>query len=220
VTMIVTLPASDWTIEDSWHVSGLRGTGSHHYSIQDAFIPEELVFPMMGPSCLDGPLYAGLMPFVPLFHSAFAVGLAQGAVNDLLALAGTGKQQYAASSKMREQPVFQYELGRALADLRAAQAYLDRIANSHWQEALDGTLAEHPLTFFESLQASAWIHEAATRVIDKCYTLGGGAALYDSSPLQRRMRDIHAATQHVMTAQRHYQSAGAIAVGLPPTSMA
>jgi hypothetical protein len=41
-----------------------------------------------------------------------------------------------------------------------------------------------------------------------CFTLGGGSAVYDSSPLQRRMRDLHAAAQHATIHQRHFTQAG------------
>jgi hypothetical protein len=38
--------------------------------------------------------------------------------------------------------------------------------------------------------------------------LAGGSALYDSAPLQRRMRDLHAAAQHATIHRRHYVAAG------------
>jgi alkylation response protein AidB-like acyl-CoA dehydrogenase len=41
-----------------------------------------------------------------------------------------------------------------------------------------------------------------------CFAAGGGSALYENSPLQRRMRDLHAAAQHVGVHQRHYVNSG------------
>jgi hypothetical protein len=38
--------------------------------------------------------------------------------------------------------------------------------------------------------------------------LGGGSTLYDTSPLQRRLRDLHAAAQHAAAQQRHYAGVG------------
>jgi hypothetical protein len=46
------------------------------------------------------------------------------------------------------------------------------------------------------------------RVASACFTIAGGSALYETSPLQRRLRDLHAATQHVAAQQRHYVSVG------------
>jgi len=44
-----------------------------------------------------------------------------------------------------------------------------------------------------------------------CFALAGGSAVYDSSPLQRRLRDLHTAAQHAAVQQRHYAAAGKIA---------
>jgi indole-3-acetate monooxygenase len=41
-----------------------------------------------------------------------------------------------------------------------------------------------------------------------CFTLGGGSAVYESSPLQRRMRDLHAGAQHATIHQRHLAQMG------------
>jgi hypothetical protein len=51
------------------------------------------------------------------------------------------------------------------------------------------------------------------RVADVCFALGGGSALYETSPLQRRLRDLHAAAQHAVAHQRHYVSAGKLLLG-------
>ena len=46
--------------------------------------------------------------------------------------------------------------------------------------------------------------------------LGGGIAVFDSSPLQRRLRDINAAAQHAGVHTRHYLPTGAQILGHPP----
>jgi alkylation response protein AidB-like acyl-CoA dehydrogenase len=64
----------------------------------------------------------------------------------------------------------------------------------------------------EGAQTAIWIATTCARVADACFTLAGGSAVYDSSPLQRRMRDLHAATQHALVQQRHYVDAGKTAI--------
>jgi len=46
------------------------------------------------------------------------------------------------------------------------------------------------------------------RAADACFALAGSGAIYETSPLQRRLRDLHTAAQHFAAQQRHYVSAG------------
>ena len=45
------------------------------------------------------------------------------------------------------------------------------------------------------------------------YRAGGGGALYAASPLQRRLRDINAVTQHFLVRRDTLTTAGAILAG-------
>ena len=110
------LPAPDWRIEDTWHVMGLRGTGSHHIVLNDVFAPEANFIDLEESTpCLPGPLYQSVRHLLPLSHSAFAVGVAEGALDDLLAVANSGRQQLRAAAPTQESEIFQYELGRSVA---------------------------------------------------------------------------------------------------------
>lgn len=201
------LPAHEWLIEDTWYVAGLKGTGSNHIALTDKLVPAANFFDLNGPPCEPGPLYRGLLPSLPLFHGAFAVGMAQGALDELLAMANTGRQQLRAATPMRESETFQFELGRVAADVRAVQAVHQAQVAGNWQHALAGTLKDEA-RYVESTQTGIWLANTAVRVADACFSLGGGSALYETSPLQRRMRDMHAAAQHAAVQQRHNVGAG------------
>ncbi|MBV9172050.1 MAG: acyl-CoA dehydrogenase, partial [Chloroflexi bacterium] len=45
------------------------------------------------------------------------------------------------------------------------------------------------------------------------YTAGGGTSVYASSPLQRRLRDIHALTQHIGVSRDAFAHVGALLAG-------
>jgi alkylation response protein AidB-like acyl-CoA dehydrogenase len=108
---------------------------------------------------------------------------------------------------MRESETFQFELGRVAAGLRAARAFHRAQVASHWRHALAGTLKDEAL-LAQGTQAAIWVATACVGVADACFTLAGGSAIYESSPLQRRMRDLHVAAQHAAVQQRHYVRAG------------
>jgi alkylation response protein AidB-like acyl-CoA dehydrogenase len=202
------LPARDWQIEDTWHVAGLKGTGSHHIALKDALVPAANSFDLVnGEPCLPGPLYQSVLQLLPLLHGANTVGMAEGSLDELVAHANTGRQQLRAAVPMRDSEIFQFELGRVAADLRAARAFLEAQATSLWRHALAGTLKDKTL-FTQSTQTAIWLATTCVRVADACFTLGGGSALYESSPLQRRLRDLHASAQHAVAQQRNYADAG------------
>jgi acyl-CoA dehydrogenase-like protein len=60
----------------------------------------------------------------------------------------------------------------------------------------------------EGTQASAWIASTCVGVADACFALAGSSAVYDTSPLQRRLRDLHVAGQHAHVQQRQYVAGG------------
>jgi alkylation response protein AidB-like acyl-CoA dehydrogenase len=211
----IVLPASAWTIEDTWKVSGLKGTGSCHIALKDLFVPDANVMNFGGESCLPGPLYASPLQLVPLMHCAPGVGIAEGALDDLAALASTGRRQLYSREPMRDSQLFQAEVGRIEAEVRAARALMEAEADRQWSRTLAGE--QGPENFSTSgIQTAVWVTQTCMRAADACYSLGGGSALYDDSPLQRRMRDMRAAAQHAVVTPKNYVSAGAVRLGHPP----
>jgi len=211
----VALPAERWRIDETWQASGLTGTGSHHIILDDVSITEAESFDLLhGPSCVPGRFETPFMAFIGSVHMALAAGIAAGAMADLAALAGGGRRQLFATADLRDSPIFQHEFGRLGAALRAVRALVQVQAENQWQRAMAGTL-DGTTDFAESLRASAWIHATCADIVSGCYTLGGASVVFNASPLQRRLRDIHAARQHIFAQERFYARAGAHALGFP-----
>jgi len=207
------LPARDWRIEDSWFVSGLKGTGSDHIAVTDKVVPATYAFDIVNDApCLPGPLYQSMRQLLPVTHGAFVVGVAEGALDDLIRLAQTGRRQTRAAAAMRESEIFQSELGRVSADIRAARAFLQIQIDDLWRHALAGTLKDEAL-FIQGTQAAIWLATTCSRAAEACFMLGGGSAIYETSPLQRRLRDLQAAAQHAIAHQRHYVGVGKLLLG-------
>ena len=205
----VFLPARAWQIEDTWCVAGLKGTGSHHISLGDAVVPAANFFDLAnGQPCLPGPLYQAVLQLLPVLHGTSSVGIAEGALGELAELADTGRNQLQAAVPLRDSETFQAaELGRIQAELRAARAFLEAQAASHWRHALAGTLKDEAL-LTQGAQTATWLASTCVRAVDACFALAGSSALYESSPLQRRLRDLHVAAQHGAAQQRNYVKAG------------
>jgi alkylation response protein AidB-like acyl-CoA dehydrogenase len=148
-----------------------------------------------------------VLQFLPVMHGASSLGIAEGALDELAELANTGSKQLQAAVPMRDSETFQAELGRIEAELRAARAFLQVQAASHWRQALAGTLKDEAL-LTQGTQTAIWLATTCVRATDACFALAGSSALYESSPLQRRLRDLHVAAQHGAAQQRHYVCKG------------
>ena len=154
----VVLPAQDWEIEDTWHAAGLKGTGSHHIVLRDALVPEASLFDLEGGiPCVPGPLYPAVRQLLPLFHAAFSVGMAEGTLDDLVALAQTGRQQLSgghADAGLRDHSSTS-SAGFTPISARRGPCCKAQVA-SHWNHALAGTLNDEAL-LIEGTQAAVWI---------------------------------------------------------------
>jgi alkylation response protein AidB-like acyl-CoA dehydrogenase len=165
--------------------------------------------------CEPGPLYSAPSHFAALAHGPITLGLAEGALDDIMTMAQSGRKQSRANVAMRDSEIFQYELGRVQAEFRAAQSLFEAQVAAYWRHALAGALNNETL-LAEGVQATIWITEVCVRVVRRCFALAGGSAVYESYPLQRRLRDIEVAAQHAAVQQRHYAKAGKLL--LSPTS--
>jgi alkylation response protein AidB-like acyl-CoA dehydrogenase len=206
----------DVEIIDTWHVSGLRGTGSRDIEVNDVFVPEDRMLSMMaGQPFVDGPNYRfpGL-GFLALTIAPIPLGIARRAIDELVLLA-EGKSPMGMGSKLRERPITQFEIGKAEAILRSARAWLYEISDEVWDKTVRGadvTMRDRAMLRMACAHAA---FESA-RAVDIAYVLGGGTSIYETSVLQRCMRDAHAATQHVMHALPNYETAGRVMLGLDP----
>ena len=202
------VPARDWQIEATWDVAGLKATGSDDVVIKDLVVSAADFFDPFDPQFhKPGPLYQEPFPLLLLMIPATFVGIAAGAVDEIVRVANTGRQQFRAATPMRDSELFQAELGRIEADLNAARAYLHIQAASHWSHALNGTLKKEPF-LTQTTQTAAWLGTTCVRIANDCFTLGGSNAVYESSALQHRLRDLLVASQHLVAQKRQYVTSG------------
>ena len=203
------MPAEHWEIRDTWHTFGLKGTGSHHVALTDVFVPDENFFEFpFGTSFAPDPIFGKFPEVLALAHGAVAVGIAEGAIMDLVELAGAGVKQLFATTKLVETERFKEGLARLDADLMAARALLETQAARVWQNP-ERAAGKDMARVAEQLQAAIWITSACIRVAEGCFELAGSRAVYESSSLQRRVRDLRVAAQHAAVHPRHYVTAGA-----------
>lgn len=206
-------------IEDTWTASGLRGTGSHHVHVSDVVVPADRTFrPLADEPCLDVPIVRVPPPALYALEIAgAAIGIARGALDDILALAAH-KVPLLAGAPLAATPLFQHELATADTELLAARALVYESARSAWATAIGG--GSFTLEQRARLRAAAvWATERAAAVVATAYRAGGGSSVYADCPLQRRLRDVHALTQHFLVRRDTLTTAGAVLAGQDVTVM-
>lgn len=206
---------SDVELIDTWDALGLRGTGSGDMAAAGVRVPQGRSVSFLTDSPREtGALYR-FAPFglLALGIAAVASGNALGALDDFCSLAMAKKGQ-GSRRTLAERGVVQADFAGAHADLHAARALVQAEIAAAW----DRLLAGDPL----DLAARARLRLAATRlvmvaarVVAKIHELAGGTSVYASHPLNRRFRDAHVATQHVMVAPPTLELAGRVLMGLP-----
>jgi alkylation response protein AidB-like acyl-CoA dehydrogenase len=206
-------PASDVTFHDTWHSVGLRGTGSLDFSVDDALVPEPFTVPVgAARPTVDEPI-ARFPNFtlLALGIAATGLGIAQHALAELAELAVSKTPQFS-SRTLANSGFAQTEAARATARLGAARAYLrDEVARA-WDQALAGDpIATGSRVAMRLAAANA--ATACVEVADAAWTLAGGTAVYESSPLGRCMRDAHVVTQHIMVAPKLFETLGRHVLG-------
>jgi alkylation response protein AidB-like acyl-CoA dehydrogenase len=213
---MVFVRAERWRIEDTWRAHGLKGTGSHHVALEDVFVPvDQAVDLATAEPQTAAPLYRRLaLRLLPTHHAAFAVGMAEGGLRELASLAVTAPRR-----ALNDSVLGQYAVGRAEASVRAARAALLDQAEADTADSAQERLGDLA-GLVRRAQASAWATEVSLEAIETCYRLAGSAAAYEACPLQRRLRDMRTAAQHLWAQQRHYAPAGALRLGHPAANPA
>jgi len=210
-------PIGEATVTDTWHVMGLRATGSDAYAVNDLFVPhahtaardEASERRELGPLyCFSsGSLYASGFAFVSL-------GLARSLLDAFTTLA-TDKTPRGARRTLRESAVTQSMLAQADARLNAARAYV--------LATLDAVLAEAGRTGALTLAQRVRIRQAASHASHEgrevgtlAYHAAGAHAIFADGPWERRMRDLHSVSQQLQGRDDHFENVGRFLLGLDP----
>jgi alkylation response protein AidB-like acyl-CoA dehydrogenase len=211
---VVALPTAEIEILDTWHTIGLRGTGSHDAVATDVFVPDARVFAIVDtPPRVDAPLYRfPLFGYFALSIAAAALGNAQGAIDDLIALAAH-KVGQGSTRALAERPATQATVAESEAALRAVRAGYYEAIEQAWAQAQDGDV-DMDRRLGLRLAATHVVRTAAD-ITRSMYDLGGGTAIYDDSPLQRRFRDGHTATAHFQVNPAMWELTGRVLLDLP-----
>jgi len=217
--------------DDSWHVVGLRGTGSDTYSVTDHFVPAQYsLLPRATGRDQHQAADARVEPeaerrergalyrFSPMnvYQCGFAgvaLGIARAMLAAFVALA-RGKTTSGTNLTLRNDSWTQTRIARSEARLAACEAWLLQILRAMAEESAAGYPSFEQRIRLRLASTHA-IHEAR-QVAEDCYADAGATAIFESHPFERRLRDMHAVAQQVQASAAHLQSVGQHMLGLNP----
>lgn len=191
------VPADQVTVHDTWHVAGLAGTASHDISLDEVTVPvERTAVPFEQRSYHRGPLYR-LSPYnvLMVLFAGFPLGVAKRALDELSALAAE-KQRVGAKTRLLEDPLVNTVLVADYARLFATGRGVRARAADVWETIESG----RELTLRQRADLAAATMDAfdvGREIVSRAFHAAGASALFDDSPLQRCLRDLHAAGQHI-----------------------
>ncbi len=210
--------ASEIEIEDTWNVMGLKGTGSHHFHVDNHFVPEGRSVILGGRSVVKAPLYQfPMLGLLALGVSSVSLGIGYHALEVFKELAGV-KKPTGSRRNLTERPLIQADVARSLADLKSAEAFIREAIDEAWAVAEKGERLGTQIKANLRLAAVNATHKSVAAV-DRLYQAGGGSSIYEDNLLQRCFRDVHVTTQHIMVATPVYEVVGRVELGLPPRSL-
>jgi indole-3-acetate monooxygenase len=212
------LPAEEGEILDTWTTNGLRGSGSHDWTVKDGFIPEERTFNLAAPTLYrQGPLYT--LPNLLIYKvSGVGLGIARGAIEDFIAMASNKPLTFKSPSAnktamLRDESYVQCTIAQAEALVSSARGFVFEAFGDLWNTLAAGdppSLRQRARGRLAMAHASA----ACLQAVELLYKANGGSSVYAGNLFDRRLRDMQTANQHTVVSLKTWEVTGRVLLGL------
>ncbi|XVQ09653.1 acyl-CoA dehydrogenase family protein [Spirillospora sp. CA-255316] len=199
------IPAEAWTIEPTWFVAGMKGTGSDTIVVKDHFVPEYRVQRVkdMFASRFRTPFTDERMASMPFNAVAAAIlvapqiGLGRHALELVREKLPTKPVAYTAYQQAKDSPTHQLAVAKAATKLHLAELLLARMCRD-----IDRAAVEKKLPDLETLARlrndTGVVAELVKEEIDLLLTANGAGSFADANVLSRIWRDAETAGRHAL----------------------
>jgi len=207
ITLAV-IRTAEATVHGEWNVMALKGTGSVSITAKDVFVPTALTVNPMDPAKRGGAIFGlNYNIFVAGENLGFTFGACKRFLDELVVYARGKARGF--DGRLADRGAFQYELGRSSQQLQAMQAH------AHATLAAVDVAMESGAAFTASDEAAvaamtAYCTENAVAAISRLMSFAGAGALFNSSPLQRCLRDAQGSAQHLVATNISLDKYGAL----------
>ena len=198
------LPMSEVTIEDTWHIVGMRGTGSNTVVVENVFVPDHRVLDVMEvaqgefPTEFTDELEYRVPTLTGLLSVIFGpqLGMAEAALEMAISTVRKGRPiAYSLHPSSADAPSYQIAVAKAaslidtarLLSMCAADALDESTHQPGYMSALDRSRVRMQIG-----QASL----AARQAVELLVSVAGAGSFATANPMQRIWRDIETASRH------------------------
>ncbi len=213
--VLVALPRESFEIIDTWHSSGLRGTGSNDVEVADAVVPPDRSFSIGDESLVTGP--TDRLPIFACVSAIFAaqtLGVAQ-AVFDHALDRGRSTVTPGPMPDPRDRQDYQIAIAQHGEALNTARERLQSAAQAVWVHA-EAEAMPSPELSTDLYAAAFFVIDAAKAAVDSLHGLSGTSGLYEDSPIEKPARDLHAMLRHIVAQPVMRADVGRVRLGLKP----
>ncbi|MCS0602954.1 acyl-CoA dehydrogenase family protein [Streptomyces sp. LP11] len=207
---VMLAPPRSYESIDTWHTTGLAGSGSVDYEVRDLFVPQEHSFSFAEP-VRKGPLHDA--PDAILRKMAgIPLGLGRAALDHVRELAAQRVDRETGTPWARDVRV-QQTVAELEMELTAARAAVYTTLERQWT-ALERGAERGADERVETALARYHAFRTARRIVHRLFDLVGGASVYRrSSPMDRWLRDANTMCQHAVAQDSILQLTGNVLLG-------
>jgi indole-3-acetate monooxygenase len=201
-------PASSYTIEDTWHTTGLRGTGSNDYRTDNLFVPHEHSFSFLEPARCSETLWRSNNTFFGK-GAGVSLGAARTMIDAFVETMQT-KVEVPSRRPYKDFARIQTVVADAEMILGAARAYVFSAYERQWRKLeRDEPLTERERADF--LLALVNAGNSAREVIRMLFDAIGASAIYaNRGPFDRLLRDAETWCQHIGVQRKMLEPIGGL----------
>lgn len=212
--LVAVLPREQIIFTDNWNVTGLKGTGSYDYNVQDIFVPASRVFPLFTREPRRGSdiFKLGALPITGAGHAAWALGVARGALDDIFQVA-KDKTRMGDETTLGNKLTFQRDLAHHEAMWRAANAGVFEVYARVSDQVLAGE-ALTPIMRADMRISATYATECAKDIVTFAHLAAGTTSIREGSRLERSFRDIYTGSQHAFINEKTYTDSAQLLMGL------
>ncbi|MBL1082164.1 acyl-CoA dehydrogenase family protein [Streptomyces actinomycinicus] len=204
---IAVFDAAHVRVLDTWHTTGLRGTGSHDFEVADLFVPQRHTFALVPSGTRQEPLHLRA-DNLALKMAGVPLGIGRSALN-------AAKEILAARRSALPRPGVPADLAHAESLIGAADAYVYSTLQDAWAAQAAGLEPERGTAAL----ARQFAHRACREAVQMLYDAVGASAVYtEQTPLDRCLRDIITAGRHVASSEKILDGVGDLRLGGDPAS--